>query len=221
MKTQTKQIIIIGLGKFGMSAAKALAKYDCEVMAIDESSNLVDEVASYVTHAAKVNAMDKEALLDLGIKNFDTAIIGIGDDLEASIMIALTLKELEVPYIIAKSRDDMHTRLLTMIGVDRVVQPEQEMAVRMVNTLMHKHLVEKLEFSKDYSIVEMKAHSNWVGKKLSELALRAKHHINVICIKKEPEDTTVFPTADYEIEATDNIMMIAPNKELDKMGYWN
>ncbi len=219
MKTQAKQIIIIGLGKFGMSAAKALTKYDCEVMAIDESSNLVDEVASYVTHAAKVNAMDKEALLDLGIKNFDTAIIGIGDDLEASIMIALTLKELEVPYIIAKSRDDMHTRLLTMIGVDRVVQPEQEMAVRMVNSLMHKHLIEKLEFSKDYSIVEMKAHSSWVGKKLSELALRAKHHINVICIKKEPEDVTVFPTADYEIEANDNIMMIAPNKELDKMGY--
>lgn len=215
-----KQIIVIGLGKFGMAAAKALSKYDCEVMAIDESSNLVDEVAPYVTHSAKVNAMDKEALLDLGINNFDTAIVGIGDDLESSIMIALTLKELNVPYIVAKARDDKHARLLEMIGVDKVVQVERDMAVKMVSSLMHKHLVEKLEFSKDYSIVEMEAHNNWIGKKLSELALRAKYGINVICIKKQDSGDTVFPTADYEIEKEDNLMIIAPNKELDKMGYW-
>ena len=215
-----KQIIVIGLGKFGMAAAKALSRYDCEVMAIDESSNLVDEVAPYVTHSAKVNAMDKEALLDLGINNFDTAIVGIGDDLESSIMIALTLKELNVPYIVAKARDDKHARLLERIGVDKVVQVERDMAVKMVSSLMHKHLVEKLEFSKDYSIVEMEAHNNWIGKKLSELALRAKYGINVICVKKQDTGDTVFPTADYEIEKEDNLMIIAPNKELDKMGYW-
>ncbi|MBQ9267580.1 MAG: TrkA family potassium uptake protein [Clostridia bacterium] len=220
MKKEKNEIIIIGLGKFGMAAAKALSKYDCDVMAIDKSTNLVDEVSPFVTHAAIVNAIDKEALTELGIGNFDTAIIGIGDDLESSIMIALTLKELNVPNIIAKARDDMHTRLLTMIGVDKVIQPERDMAVRMVDSLMHKHLVEKMEFSKDYSIVEMKAHKNWVGKRLNELALRAKYQMNVICVKKELTDTTVFPNADYVIEETDNLMVIAPNKELDRMSRW-
>ena len=220
MKKDKNEIIIIGLGKFGMAAAKALAKYDCDVLAIDKSTALVDEVAPYVTHAAVVNAMDKEALLDLGIKNFDTAIIGIGDDLESSIMIALTLKELDVPYTIAKARDDMHTRLLTMIGIDKVVQPERDIAIRVIEGLMHKNLVERMEFSKDYSIVELKAHKNWIDKKLSELALRAKYGINIICVKKELTGATIFPHADYKIEATDNLMVIAPNKELDKMSHW-
>ncbi len=220
MKKENEEIIIIGLGRFGMALAKALSKYDCEVMAVDQSSKLVDEVSPYVTHAAVANAMDKEALLELGIKNFDTAVIGIGDDLESSIMIALILKELEIPYIIAKSRDNMHTKLLTMIGVDKVIQPEKDMAVRLAESLMHKHLVEKLEFSKDYSIVEIKAHKNWIGKKLSELALRAKYGMNVICVKKDPADKTVFPHADYVIEETDNLMVIAPNRELDKMARW-
>lgn len=220
MKKDSNQIIVIGLGRFGMAVAKALAKYDCDVLAIDKSSSLVDEVAPYVTHAATVNAIEKESLIELGINNFDTAIIGIGDDLESSIMIALVLKELEVPYIIAKSRDEMHTRLLTMIGVDKVIQPERDMATRVVEGLMHKNLVERMEFSKDYSIVELKPHEAWKGKKLSELALRAKYSINIICVKKDSTGETLFPKADYVIGDNDNLMVIAPNKELDKMSHW-
>ena len=220
MKKDNNQIIVIGLGRFGMAVAKALAKYDCDVLAVDKSSSLVDEVAPYVTHAATVNAIEKESLIELGINNFDTAIISIGDDLESSIMIALVLKELEVPYIIAKSRDEMHTRLLTMIGVDKVIQPERDMATRVVEGLMHKNLVERMEFSKDYSIVELKPHEAWKGKKLSELALRAKYSINIICVKKDSTGETLFPKADYVIGDNDNLMVIAPNKELDKMSHW-
>ena len=200
MKKENEEIIIIGLGRFGMSLAKALSKYDCEIMAIDKSSDLVDEVSPYVTHSAVVNAIDKDALIELGIKNFDTAVIGIGDDLESSIMIALILKELEIPNIIAKSRDNMHTRLLNMIGVNKVIQPERDMATRLAESLMNKHLVERLDFSKDYSIVEIKARKSWVGKELSELALRAKYSINIICVKKESTGETIFPRADYKIE---------------------
>ena len=105
MKKEKEQILIIGLGKFGMNVAKELSQYDVEVMAIDESSELVDEASKYVTHAARVDAEDIEALRKLGIREFDVAIIGIGDNIESSLMIALTLKELNIPYIIAKSRD--------------------------------------------------------------------------------------------------------------------
>ena len=184
MKKNQEQIIIIGLGKFGMSMAQELSKYDCDVMAIDKSEKLVMSVAPYVTTSARVDAIDKDALESLGIKNFDVAIIGMGDNLESSIMIALTLKEFGVPYIIAKSRDDMHTRLLNMIGVNKVVQPEQDSAIRVARGIMHKHLVKHLEFSKDYSIVEIQASERWIGKRLSELALRQKHEMNIICVKK-------------------------------------
>lgn len=219
MKLKNEQILIIGLGKFGMSVAEQLSKFECEVMAIDESAELVDTVAPFVTRAAKVNALEPGALSEIGVSNFDTVVIGIGDNIEASIMIALTLKELGANYIVAKSRDDMHTRVLNMIGVNKIVQPEKDSATRLVRNLMHKNLVERVEFSKDYSIVEVNALDSWIGKELSDLALRQKHNMNIICIKKTAEDTTIFPSADYKIQPDDNLMVVAPNKEIEKMGW--
>lgn len=219
MSKVNQQILIIGLGKFGMSVAEQLSKYECEVMAVDNSYESVDAVSQYVTKAVRVDAVDSNALKEIGVSNFDIVILGIGDNIESSIMIALTLKELGAKYIIAKSRDDMHTRVLTMLGVDKIVQPERDSAIRLVRGLVHKNLVERMEFSKDYSIIEVSASEKWIGKKLSDLALRQKHNLNIICIKKTNEDTTVFPTADYEITAEDNLMVIAPNKEIEKMGW--
>lgn len=219
MNKVNQQILIVGLGKFGMSLAEQLSKYDCDVMAIDNSYESVDAVGQYVTKAVKADAMDINALKEIGVNNFDIVILGIGDNLESSIMIALMLKELGAKYIIAKSRDDMHTRLLTMIGVDKIVQPERDSAIRLVRGLVHKNLVERMEFSKDYSIVEVSATDKWIGKALRELALRQKHNLNIICIKKTNEETTIFPTADYVIKEDDNLMVIAPNKDIEKMGW--
>ena len=218
MKKDKEQILIIGLGKFGMSVAKTLSGYDCEVMAIDDSQELVDKVSEYVTHAARVDASDVEALKALGVKNFDIAIIGIGDDLESSIMIALILKELNMPYIVAKSRDDIHAKLLTMIGVDKVVQPERDIGVRIAKTLMHKNVIERMEVGKDYSIVEIETPKEWIGSRLNQLTVRPKHNINILCIEKE-DKKILIPTAEYVIEQGDNLMIIAPNKELEPNGF--
>ncbi len=218
MKKEREQILIIGLGKFGMSVARTLSEYDCDVMAIDESAELVDKVSEFVTHSARVDAGDVDALKELGVSNFDTAIIGVGDDLEASIMIALTLKELKVPYIIAKSRDDVHTKLLTMIGVDKVVQPERDIGIRVAKTLMHKNLIEQMEVGKEYSIVEIETPREWIGSRLNQLNVRPKYNINILCIEK-PDNRIIIPVADYEIEEGDNLMLIAPNKELEPNGF--
>lgn len=217
MRKEKEQILIIGLGKFGMSVAKELSKYNAEVLAIDESSELVDEVAKYVTHAARVNAGDIDALKKLGVSNFDIAVIGIGDNLEASIMIALTLKELNVPYIIAKARDEIHARLLTMIGVDKVIQPEKDVGSRIAKTLMHKNIIERIEFGKEYSVVEVETPLEWVGSPLNRLNVRAKHGINIVCVEKT-DGKVIIPTADYIIEEKDNLMIISPNKELEPDG---
>lgn len=218
MKREKEQILIIGLGKFGMSIAKELSKYDAEVMAVDESSELVDEVSKYVTHAAKVDAGDVEALKKLGIHTFDIAIIGIGDNLESSIMIALTLKELNIPYIIAKSRDEKHTRLLNMIGVDKVVQPEKDAGARIAKSLMHKSIIDRVEFGKEYSVIEIETPEEWIGTALNRLNIRAKYGINIVCVEKK-DGKVVIPAADYVIEEKDNLMLIAPNKELEPNGY--
>lgn len=218
MKREKEQILIIGLGKFGMSVAKELSKYDAEVMAVDESSELVDEVAKYVTHAARVDAGDVEALKKLGIHTFDVAIIGIGDNLESSIMIALSLKELKVPYIIAKSRDEKHTRLLTMIGVDKVVQPEKDAGVRIAKSLMHKSIIDRVEFGKEYSVIEIETPEEWIGTALNRLNVRAKYGINIVCVEKK-DGKVIIPTADYVIEEKDNLMLITPNQELEPNGY--
>ena len=218
MKKEKEQILIIGLGKFGMSVAKELSKYDAEVMAVDESSELVDEASKFVTHAARVDAGDVESLKKLGIHTFDVAIIGIGDNLESSIMIALSLKELKVPYIIAKSRDEKHTRLLNMIGVDKVVQPEKDAGVRIAKSLMHKSIIERVEFGKEYSVIEIETPKEWVGTALNRLNVRAKYGINIVCVEKK-DGKVVIPAADYVIEERDNLMLISPNKELEPDGY--
>lgn len=218
MRKEREQILIIGLGKFGMSIAKTLSEYDCDVMAIDESAELVDKVSEYVTHSARVDAGDVEALKELGVSNFDTAIIGVGGDLESSIMIALTLKELNIPYIIAKSRDDVHTKLLTMIGVDKVVQPERDIGDRVAKTLMHKNLIEQMKVGKEYSIVEIESPKEWIGSRLNQLNVRPKYNINILCIEKS-DNRIIMPLADYKIEDGDNLMIIVPNKELEPNGF--
>lgn len=216
MKKELEQIVVIGLGKFGMSVAKLLSKYDCDVLAIDDSDSLIEEVIPYVTRAIKLNALDSEALKAVGIKNFDIAIVGIGDNIEASLIITLTLKELGIPKIIAKARDEKHSKLLEMIGVNKIVQPEIDSANRLVNTLTMKYVKEKMELSKDYSMIEIETPKIWVGKTFSELALRQKHSINVVCVKRGEE--VIFPTASYKLEEKDSLMVMASNKELEILG---
>lgn len=212
MKKKIEQIAVIGLGKFGMSVAKLLSKYDCDVLAIDESDSLIEEAVPYVTRAIKLNAIDTEALKAVGIRNFDIAIVGIGDNIEASLIITLTLKEMGIPNIIAKARDEKHAKLLEMIGVNKIVQPEIDSAIRLVSTITTKYVKEKMELSKDYSMIEIYAPKAWIGKTFSELALRQKHNINVVCAKREGE--VIFPTASYKIEETDSLLIMAANKDL-------
>lgn len=219
MKNSRKQIVIIGLGMFGMSVAKELSKYECDVMAIDKNSKLVDAVAPYVTHAATVNAMDIEDFKELGLSNFDIAVVGMGDDLEASILVALTLKQVNVPYIIAKARDELHVRLLDMIGVNKVVQPEYDMGTRVARQIIHNNIIEKIQFDDDYCIVEIEVPKDWISRQLKDLNVRPKYNLNIICIEKPDNETKIFPTAEYIFQEKDSVMIITPNKETEKGGF--
>ena len=215
MKKNLEQICIIGLGKFGMTVAKALSKYNCDVLAIDKNPALVEEAVSFVTKAIQINVIDSDSLEACGVKDFDIAIIGIGDNIESSLMIALSLKELGVPKIVAKSRDERHSKLLEMIGVTKIVQPEKDSALKLVSTLTTKYVIDKVELSKEYSMVEVEAPKAWISKTFGELALRQKYEFNVVCVKRD--GNVVFPTVNTLIIEGDTLMLMANNKNLEML----
>ena len=211
-----KTYVVIGLGRFGSSLAKQLCMLGAEVLAMDVSSTLVQQVATDVTQAVVGDAQDKDVLRSLGVRNFDCAIIAIGDNLGASVLITMNLKELGVPYIVCKAHDETHRRVLEKLGVDRVVIPEQEHAQRLGRSLFSHNVLDYIELSEDYGILEVPAPSSWVGKTLKELNVRAKLGVNIIAVEngKKPN---VSPAADYCIRAEDVLVVLGDNYALEGM----
>jgi len=209
-----KTYVVIGLGLFGQALARQLWKLGAEVLAMDVRSDLVQQVANDVTHAVVGDAKDKEVLRALGVRDLDCAIIAIGDDLAASVLIAMNLQELGVPYIVSKAHDETHRRVLEKLGVHRVVIPEQENAQRLGRSLHSHNVLEYIELSEDYGILEVPAPKSWVGKTLKGLNVRAKHSVNIIAIENE-KTVNVSPPADYEIQAKDILVVLGDNYSLE------
>ena len=209
-----KSYLVIGLGRFGGEVARSLCRQGCEVLAMDVSSDLVNQIAGEVTHAVVGNAQDKEVLRALDVRSFDCAVIAIGDNLAASVLTVMNLKELEVPYVVCKAHDETHRRVLEKLGVDRVVIPELEYAQRLARSLYSHNVLDYIELSKDYGILEIPAPKSWAGKTLKELNVRAKLGINIIAVKNGAE-TNVSPSADYAIRAEDVLAVLGDNVALE------
>lgn len=209
-----KSYVIIGLGLFGQALARQLCTLGAEVLAMDIRSDLVQQVANDVTHAVVGDAQDKEVLRALGIRDMDCAVIAIGDDLAASVLITMNLQELGIPYIVCKAHDETHRRVLEKLGVNRVVIPEQENAQRLGRSLHCHNVLEYIELSKDYGILEVPAPKSWVGKTLKGLNVRAKHAVNIIAVEGE-QGVNVSPPADYEIREKDILVVLGDNYSLE------
>ena len=209
-----KSYIVIGLGRFGSALARQLCRLGAEVLAIDVRSDLVQQIANDVTHAVVGDAQDKEVLRALGARNFDCAIIAIGDDLAASVLTTMNLKELEVPYIVCKAHDETHRRVLEKLGVDRVVIPEKEYGERLARSLRSHNVLDYIELSEAYGILEVPAPKSWAGKTLKELNVRAKLGVNIIAVQNGAS-TNVSPAADYQIQAADILVVLGENYALE------
>lgn len=133
---RAKQFVIFGLGRFGSSLASTLAEAGYEVMAVDQSEEKVQDISPVVTQAIQADVTDMDTLKELGIRNFDVAIVAIGKDMQSSIMATLLLKELGIPYVVAKASTDAHKRVLEKLGADRIISPEQDMGKRLVTILL-------------------------------------------------------------------------------------
>lgn len=209
-----KTYLVIGLGLFGSEVARQLCVQGCEVLAMDIRTDLVQQVAEDVTHAVVGDGQDKEVLRALGAGNFDCAIIAIGDDLAASVLTIMNLKELNVPYIVCKAHDETHRRVLEKLGADRVVIPECEFAGRLARSLSSHNVLDYIELSPDYGILEVPAPKSWIGKSLKDLNVRAKLGVNIIAVESGKE-TNVSPSADYVVKSGDIMVVLGENKALE------
>ena len=209
-----KSYIVIGLGRFGETLARQLCEFGAEVLAMDVRSDLVQQVADHVTHAVVGDAQDKEVLRALGVRDFDCAIVAIGDDLAASVLTAMNLKELEVSYVVCQAHDETHRRVLQKLGVDRVVIPEKENAIRLARGLHSRNVLDYIELSQDYGILEIPTPQSWVGKSLKELNVRARLGVNIIAVENG-KNTNISPAADYRIQPEDILVVLGENEALE------
>ena len=211
-----KSFIVIGLGRFGSEVARSLCRQGCEVLAMDISNDLVQQISESVTQAVTGDGQDKEVLRALDAKSFDCGIVAIGDNLGASVLATMNLKELGVPYLVCKASDDTHKEVLKKLGADRVVIPEKENANRLAKSLGSTNVLDYIELSDDYGIIDIPAPEKWDGKSLIELNVRAKLGVNILAIKRDG-NITVSPAADHKILKGDVLVVLGDTNALKTM----
>lgn len=215
-----KTFAILGLGIFGSTIAKTLSENGYDVIGMDLDMINVERVSEYVTQAVQADFTDIEQLRMAGVADVDTAIVATGSKLEASIMAVLHLKELGVPYIIAKAKNKINLQILEKIGADRVVRPEKEMGVRVAKSLMSANVMDMVDIDSEYSLLEIKAPEAWLGKALVDLHLRREYGVNVLGYRLEADGKLNMDiTAKYVVNANDFLLVIAENKKFEAMEY--
>ena len=209
-----KSYLVIGLGRFGSEVARKLSEQKGEVLAMDRRNDLVQQLSNDVTHAVVGDSQDKEVLRALGARNFDCAIVAIGGDLAASVLTVMNLQELGVPQIVCKAHDETHRHVLERLGANRVLIPEQDHAKRFARSLVRHNVLDYIELSEEYGILDIPAPQSWIGKTLRELNVRAKMGVNIIAVESGKK-TNVSPAADYQIREGDIMVVLGDNYALE------
>jgi len=209
------QYVVIGLGRFGSSLSKELIKLGHEVLGIDRDEEKVDEMSGALTHTVVADATDEDVLKSLGIRNFDCAVVAIGDDIQASILTAILLKDLGVKMVVAKALSELHGKVLTKLGVDRVIFPERDMGIRVAHQLVSPNLLDYIELSKDYTIAELSVPRRLCGKSLKDLDPRAKYGCSVVAINKI-SGVIIAPLATDVVNEQDVMVIIGTNAQIEE-----
>jgi len=217
-----RSFAVIGLGRFGSAMATTLAALGHDVIGIDGNEDKVRSLADVVSLAIELDATDEKALCAAGIKDVDVAVVSIGERMESSLLVVTLLRELGIKNIVAKAVTPLHGRILEKLGVTRVVFPEREMAVRIAHSLVVPNVLDYIELSKDFSIVEVPAPQEFVGKTLRDIGLRARFGLTTIAIRHatrpgEPESSNIAPGPDDVIQAGDVLALLGSNQRLGQL----
>ena len=213
-----KSFLVIGLGRFGSALAQELCAQGNEVMALDLRADRVQAAADLVTRAAAGDARDPEVLRTLGARNFDCAVVAFSADVGDSALITLNLKEIGVPKVVCKASSAVHRKVLEKIGADRVVFPEYEMGQKVAQGLSSSNVLNFIEFSEDYGIMELSVPRSWQGKTLRELDVRNAFHVTIIALRSGASGTlNVSPRADVPMEEGDNVVALGRSEDINRL----
>lgn len=208
-----KQFAVIGLGRFGSSVARTLSRMGYDVLAVDTSEDRVNDITDEVTYAVQVDAMDEQALKSLGVRNFDVVIVAIGHEVQSSILVTVMLKEMGVPRVVAKAQTELHGKVLQKVGADMVVFPERDMGVRLAHALVSRNILDQINLSPDFSIVELLAPSEFIGKTLQESAMRQEYGVTILAVRRGNE-VIISPGAKQVIKEGDVLVVVGRNDKL-------
>ena len=217
-----KHFGVIGLGRFGSAMAMTLTELGHDVIGVDGDEARVQQLADVITHALQIDATDERALRAAGIQDVDVAVVSIGENIESSLLVVMQLRELGIDTIVAKAVTPLHGRILEKLGVSRVIFPEREMAIRIAHSLVMPNVIDYIELSRDFSIVEVPAPDAFVGRTLKQLELRPRLGLTLIAIKRQDDAgggivTNIAPAADETIRAGDVLALLGSNERLNQL----
>ena len=215
MKTNNSYAIL-GLGRYGMAVAKELVENGADVLAVDHNEELVNDAISELPVCRCADITDHEVIKQLGISNIDVVIIAVSGSLETSVMATTLCKEAGVKNVIVKCSNEMHAKILSRIGADKVVLPERESGIRLAKNLLSSGFVDIIELTSNISLVEIDVKPEWVGKSLIDLNLRKKYSINIIAIQQNNDVTTDINPA-KPLEETMKMIVVADKTKLERM----
>jgi trk system potassium uptake protein TrkA len=211
-----EQVMVIGLGRFGAAVARELERLGHEVLAIDRNEQLVNDIASDVTHALQLDAADEDALRGAGAAEFGTAIVAISSDAEPSIFATMVLKRLGVRNVIAKAGSLLHGEILSRVGADRVVFPERETGLRLAHSFNVPNVLDYLDVAPSFGIEKIRPLKSFVGRSLAELDLKGKFGITLVAIRRG-RHVLVSPSRDERVTEDDELIIIGRDDALDQL----
>lgn len=216
MRGEKRQFAVIGLGRFGSSVALTLHSLGHDVLAIDSNEEQVQRLSDQVTHVVQADTTDENALHALGLRNFDAVVVAIGEDVQANVATTLLLKEMGLPYIVAKARNALHGKMLEKIGADRVVYPERDMGQRVAHSLISSNVLDYIELSPELSLVEVTVPAVLTGKTLQQANMRALYGVNVVAIKRF-DNLIVPPQPQEQIHESDILIVIGSTDGIKRL----
>ena len=212
-----KSFCIIGLGRFGQTLAKSLVRGGHEVVIVDRDEEVVNALADYVSDAVIGDPTNEAVLRQAGAADADCVVICISNDLSDCIIITMLLKDMGVKKVVVRANSDLEWRVLEKVGADMVVFPEKQMGERLAYTLDKQNVIEHIQFSGEYSIVETSVPAAWVGKSLIDLSVRREYGVNVIAVTGSGKKMDISPDPKKPFEMGDTVTIIGENRNVDKL----
>ncbi|RVU55222.1 potassium channel family protein [Anaerosphaera multitolerans] len=211
-----KSFVVFGCGRFGSTVATTLAELDNEVLVVDINFDKVQGISDQVTAAVQCDVLDENAIKDLGLKNFDVAVIAIGTNLEAAIMATIMSKEAGISYIVAKANGLRHGNILEKVGANKIIYPEIDMGYKVAHNLTSSNILDIIQLSPDFSIAEIKVVPDWYGKTIEQVQFRKLFNVTILGIESR-DNLDISPSSDTILLENDILVLLGSNEDIQKL----